>query len=110
MKYVLLLLALSGCGYSSKGNETIGQVKKLTAETPIVCNERTDADLSLGVIRNGVGSMSTEDRWFTVESEADKAILKQASETGALVKVTYNLKRWVWCYSDHIITHVELVK
>lgn len=112
MKSVLLigLLFLSGCGYSSKGNELVGQAKKVVNQTPILCEERSDADISLGVMRNGVGSMSTQDLWLTVPNEADKKLLTEAASQGLLVKVNYDIKRWTWCWEDHIVTSVELVK
>jgi hypothetical protein len=112
MKSVLLigLLFLSGCGYSARDNQLTGQVKGIIHQTPIFCNERFDGDISLGVMRNGVGSMSTADVAVTVKNEADVELLRRASESGALVKVTYDVKRWTWCWQDHIVTKAELVK
>ena len=104
------MLLLASCGWSSWDNEAIGQVKKVQHATPIICMDYDHVDISLGVIRNGVGSMSTQDQWYYVESPADVALLKSASETGALVKFTYGVKRFRWCVDDEMITHVELVK
>ena len=108
--FVIGLLFLTGCGYSARDNELTGQVKRVVKQTPIMCEDRTDADISLGVMRNGVGSMSTDDVQLTVANADDAKLLKEANESGALVKVTYDIKRWVWCWQDHIITKVELVK
>lgn len=108
--FLIVLIALSGCGYSSKQNEAIGQVKKVVSNTPIVCPDFIDVDISLGVMVNGVGSMSHEDVWFYVEKESDIAILKQANETGKLVKIVYDVKRVTFCVSDHFIKHVEILK
>ncbi len=106
----LLAVCLTGClGYTSKGNDLIGQAKKASNETPVICSNFNAADLSLGVMRNGIGSMSTEDQWFYVPNRADFEILQKASESGAIVKVTYNVIRATFCIPDHEITHVELV-
>lgn len=112
MKYaiIILALALSSCGYSSRENEMIGQVKKVSHETPILCDDRADADISLGILRNGVGSMSSQDVWVTVPNESDRKTLKDANESGALVKIKYDVKRVTWCWHDHIVTSVEVVK
>ncbi len=103
-------LVLSGCGWSSWDNEAIGQVKKLQHATPIICSDYDHVDISLGVMRNGVGSISTNDVWYYVPNASDVAILKSAAETGALVKFTYGVKRFRWCVEEETITHVELVK
>ena len=115
MKFVILsalsALIFSGClGYSARENELTGQVKKVVSRTPIVCSDRVDTDISLGVMRNGVGSMSTEDQWFTVPNQADQELLRKASESGALVKVTYDVIRITWCWEDHVVTHVEFLQ
>lgn len=107
---VALVFAVSGCGYSSRNNEVVGQAKKVVNLTPILCSDRIDTDISLGVMRNGVGSMSTQDAWFTVPKESDQKLLNDAASAGKLVKVNYDVKRWVWCWQDHIITHVEILK
>ena len=54
MKYAMILamLALTSCGYSSKENEMIGQVKKVAHQTPIFCDDRVDADISPGIPPN----------------------------------------------------------
>ncbi len=112
MKAILLFLALvvSGCGYSSMQSEMMGQVKKVANRTPLICNNRVDADISLGVMRNGVGSMSSQDVWITVPEKSDQILLKKAAESGELVKITYDIARVTFCWEDHIVTHVEVVK
>lgn len=99
-----------GCGYASRDNESIGQVKKITKQTPIICPEYSLVDVSHGVMRNGVGSMSTEDVYYYVPSANHQTILKEATESGALVKIKYDVARLVFCVPDHIVTSVELVK
>lgn len=111
MKYLLILgmLCVAGCGYEEVGTEAVGQVKSVINNTPVFCNNYASVDVSLGVIKNGVGSMSTHDMKLTVENPADVHALKKAAATGKLVKVTYNNKRWTWCVLHHIVTNVEIV-
>ncbi len=109
----LALISLTGCsmwGYRSRENELIGQVKKVVHRTPMVCSEFDSADISLGVLRNGVGSMSSQDVWVTVFSSDDLKILKKANETGQLVKIKYDERRATYCIEDFIVKSVELVK
>lgn len=103
------LLSLSACGYSSRDNEAIGQVKKVANVTPILCFDRTDADISLGVMRNGVGSMSTQDMWLTVRNEKDAAVLRDAANTGKLVRFHYQVARINWCWQEEELTSVEII-
>lgn len=112
MKKLLIIgfLFLTGCGYSSVNNETIGQVKTMTNHNPIFCSNWDMVDLSLGVMRNGTGSMSKEDQTFTVTDKDQLKLLKEAAQTGQLVKVTYNRKRFSWCVDEDIIQNVEIVK
>lgn len=114
MKYIILILSifcLTGCfGFSSKQNELTGQVKKVKHQTPMLCPERVDVDVSLGVLRNGVGSMSTEDLWLTVDNPNDIEILTKAAETGQIVKVSYDVRRVTFCPNEDLVTHVEVSK
>ncbi len=105
-----VVFVLPACGYESRTNEMSGQAKKVVNQTPLICGDRVDADVSLGIMKNGVGSMSTQDLWFTVPNESDQKLLKEAADVGAIVKITYDIKRVTLCTSDHIVRHVELVK
>jgi len=107
---VLVLVLLAGCGYSSKDNEMVGQVKKVVKNTPIICPDFMDADISLGVMRGGSGSMSSEDVWGVITDKDQEKILREANETGALVKIRFDVKRFAVCTGDHIISSVEIVK
>lgn len=107
MKQMVLALALVGCGYSAKENEMVGQVKKVVEQTPLICGDYTEADVSLGVLRDGNGSMSKEDVILRVNGSEDKKLLKDAAESGRPVKITYDIKRFVWCGPDHILTSVS---
>ena len=106
---VLLSLILVGCGRSSVDNEMIGQPKKLIRRTPILCFNRTDLDISLGVLRNGVGSVSTADELLTVPREEDRKTLARAIEAGQLVKLHYDVYRITFCWQDHAVTDVEIL-
>lgn len=112
MKNIVLLLALSlsGCVFEARNNELIGQVKKVKNSTPILCPKRVDVDISLGIIRNGIGSMSSEDTWATVSNPEHIEILKNANENGSLVKITYDTYRLTFCQERINVTNVELVK
>jgi hypothetical protein len=114
-KLIVLIMALSlyGCGmweYSSKDNEMIGQVKKVINNTPMVCSDYQSADISLGILRGGVGSMSTQDKWVTVVKSEHFNILKQANESGELVKIKYDERRVTFCIHNPIVTSVEIIK
>lgn len=109
-KLLVLLILLSGCGYASRNNELIGQVKKVKHHTPLICPDYTDADISLGVMRNGVGSMSSEDVWIYIPTQELANKLTHAAETGELVKVNYDVKRLALCLPEAQMTQVEVVK
>lgn len=103
-------LTLASCGFMSVDNELVGQVKKTHHSTPLICSDYQQADISLGVMRNGTGSLSTQDMWVTVPDKDDFQTLKKAEQSGQLVKITYNTKRFAFCTDMEIITKVELVK
>ena len=114
MKYVMLVLVcmmmfVAGCGKSSVDNEVIAQVKKIYNVTPLICMNHNVVDLSLGVMRNGVGSMSTQDMYLYVEDKKNVDVLKKASDSGKLVKITYDTKRVNWCVPDREVVKVEIV-
>ena len=52
---ILALIGMAGCGYEQRGNEVSGQVKRVIQVTPLICPARTLVDLSLGIVRGGVG-------------------------------------------------------
>ena len=106
---LLLSTSCAYCGHTSEGNELTGQVKKVLHNTPLVCPGTVTADISLGVIRNGVGSASKEDIWVQVNNPADVSLLETAAKSGALVNVKYDVARGVVCWIDHLATSVSLV-
>ncbi len=107
---LLLCLIVFGCGYSARQSELIGQVKKVVTVTPIICPDYIAADISLGVIRNGVGSVSREDMFMTITDKTQYNLLKQATESGKLVKITYDSARITLCVPEEQITNVEVLE
>lgn len=105
----LVFTMTGGCGYSSTDNELIAQPKKVFHQTPIVCPNRNDVDVSLGVMRGGVGSMSVADMMLTVNNPKDVATLEKAIADGKLVKIRYNEFRLALCQEDNDLTSVEIV-
>lgn len=85
-------------------------MKKVEKKTPLICGDYTRADISLGVIHNGVGSLSQEDVWVYVSNDGDAQILQQAVKSGELVRATYDKYRVQICLEDHRLTHVEILK
>lgn len=106
---IVLLFVLASCGRSAVDNELVGQVKKVVERTPLVCPNYTEVDVSLGVLRNGVGSLSKEDVVLYVADKRHATLLKRAAETGQLVKATYDIQRVSWCRPDHWLTSASLV-
>lgn len=105
-------LLLGGClGNSSTGNEATGQVKRVQHQTPIFCPDYYHVDISLGVVRNGTGSMSTQDTWLWVPNDSDVKKLEQAAQSGALVKITYDVARGRWfnCVEHDTVRSVEVI-
>lgn len=112
MKKILLLacvsMSLASCGYSAKDIEAVGQVKRVVHNTPLLCPNYVDIDLSFGVMRNGVGSMSTQDIWIVVDKQQATS-LKDINEKGDLVKITYDNERLAFCTSGRIASSVERI-
>ncbi len=116
MRYLryLPVLVLAGClGHSSKNNELVGQVKRVLHETPLKCENWVHADISLGTMRNGVGSMSVQDIWLWVPNSEDVPLLEKAQREGLIVRITYDIARaraWWSCAELEEITSVEILK
>lgn len=106
---VSILSTVAGCGYTSVDNQVTGQFKRLHHQTPIVCPVRDDADMSLGVMRNGIGSMSTQDISLNVPPGLVEQV-KRAIEAGSIVKVTYDDLRFTWCQETYTIKTIEVVQ
>lgn len=102
MKSLFLVSLLVGCGYSSYDNTAIGQVKKIHHNTPIFCSNYDDADISLGVMRDGVGSMSKEDIDVVIPANLIDDFEKLAA-SGGLVEIHYNQARMAFCPDTDLI-------
>jgi hypothetical protein len=110
MLVLLSSIALSGCGYTSRDGEAIGQAKKVTAVTPLLCGDYYALDVSLGVMRGGVGSMSTQDMWLTIRNVGDIAKMKAAVESGAIVRIKYDTPRFPICTESFVLTGFEVTQ
>lgn len=106
---ISLFLGLTSCGYSSVNNEITGQVKKIVNHTPLLCMNHRTADISLGVMRNGVGSMSTEDVIVFIDGGTQLKTFQQAVDSGKLIKLNYMIKRFTFCVPDHIVQSIEIL-
>lgn len=96
------------CGWSGREIEGTGQVKKVRLSTPIACPDYHEVDISLGVMRNGVGSMSTHDMTLFVPENLVPEI-KKAAETSTIVNFTYDERRVDWCVPRDRITKFHVV-
>jgi hypothetical protein len=105
----LLALFLVGCGYESIDNKMTGQVKKVHHNTPIFCSDYFSADVSLGVMRNGVGSMSTQDVEVVVD-DRDKDKFETAAATNQIVEIGYKVKRVTFCRPDHVSDSIKVLQ
>lgn len=98
----------SACGYTSKDSDVIGQVKNVRRSTPLFCEDYDLVDVSLGVMRNGVGSYSTEDVWMMVTSAQAKE-LSAMQKKNAVVKFMYDQRRFFWCgEADYVRDFVDV--
>jgi hypothetical protein len=106
---LVLVVGASGC-YSQRDSELIGQVKTVAPVTPLVCPDHVAVDISLGILRNGVGSMSTQDVWMRILNHDDVAKLKRAAESGELVKIRFDERRVTLCFPERNVLWVEPVR
>lgn len=108
---IVLVGLLTGCGHTSKENEITGQIKKVKNVTPILFPDFTYADVSLGVMRNGVGSMSNEDMALWIPDGSGLLdTFKKAADSGKLVKIEYNVWRWRWFYPNTYATKITILE
>ena len=109
----ILPILLTGClGDSSRDNELSGQVKKIHSVTPILCPNYKEVDVSLRILRNGMGSVSNQDMILWVPNDDDYEILKKASENGSIVKIKYDVARdrWFDCVPRETVSHAEIIQ
>lgn len=99
-----------GCaGWSGKEITGSGQVKRVGKDVGIVCPDYSYVDISLGVMRNGVGSMSTEDIYLFID-EKDVQVFREASKIGAIVDFTYDDRRMSNCVVNKRMTSFKVQK
>jgi hypothetical protein len=111
MKILILcfiLLSFVSCGFTERGTKGVVQIKRIHHVTPLICSERIVLDASLGVMQNGVGSMSTQDIDITVSIEQSK-ILERAVESGKLVEIKYSTRRFDFCNRYRILEEVKIM-
>jgi hypothetical protein len=89
-----------GCGNTTTDSEVTAQVKKVVKRTPIFCPNYTEVDVSLGVMRNGVGSMTHEDMVLRVMNESYVPELDKAAKDGSIITMRYDEARVSLCYPD----------
>lgn len=109
----IAVIFVAGCGYTSVGNDGVCQPKKIHHNTPLICGNYDTVDISLGVMRDGVGSMSTHDMTLSFDprnQRENEAKLEQAIKAGKLVKLSYNDRRFSICQETEQVTDVEIIE
>lgn len=92
--------------------ELVGQAKKIRMVTPLwssICPTYYALDVSMGIIQNGTGSMSTQDVWFTIKDTADLPAMQKAVETAAIVKMKFDTRRLAACTEDYYATGFQVI-
>lgn len=107
---VLALVILTGCGYSHRDNDLVGQPKSVESTTPMLCPDQHILHLSLGVMRHGVGSMSTEDIRINVPDDRLVPVLRSAVESGKLINARTNEARFRWCNEEKELVSFEIME
>lgn len=107
---LLALTLLAACGYSHRNNELIGQPKAIEATTPLVCPNQNILHLSLGVMRHGVGSMSTQDILISIPDDNLALRLQPVVKAGKLINAQTNEARFRWCNEEKELVDFEIVE
>jgi len=100
---------VSHFGWSERNSELTGQVKKVIQTTPLMCPDRNYIDVSLGVMNNGTGSMSTHDVELWVPNDQLISVLQQASKTGKILTFHYDTMRigYFCTGTDLVLTSID---
>lgn len=106
----VIALVVSGCGYSSLEGEMVGQVKSVSHTSNLLCADYDRAFISLGVFRNGVGSMSTQDVGVWMPDSRVTQVMREAARAGAIVRLQKKTYRNNFCKEDHEISVAEILK
>lgn len=104
------VILLAGCGYSHRDNEVVGQPKSVESTTPIFCPDQHILHLSLGVMRHGVGSMSTEDIRINIPDASLVPALKSAVESGKIINARTNEARFRICNEEKELISFEVIE
>lgn len=97
------LLAIStGFGIGSEG-ELVGQIKEVRKVNPVICPRHATAEISLGHIKDGTGSYSTEDKLIQIPDDRVEEF-KRYAVTGEIVTAQTATWRLALCVPD---THVR---
>ena len=107
---IVTFLVTVGFGYSHKNGELIGQVKRVETKTNLVCANYDMTSVSLGVLRGGVGSLSTVDIDLWIPDTNHRDHLRKVVATAQLVKIKYDEYRVAFCKPDLVVRGVEEVK
>lgn len=109
--YLLVLIILTiSCGYSHRDNEIVGQPKSVESTTPIFCPEQNILHMSLGVMRNGVGSMSVQDILINIPDSTLVPKLKKVVEEGKIINAKTNEARFRWCNQEKELVSFEVLE
>ena len=107
---LMIMLLLCSCGYSHRDNDLVGQPKSVESTTPMVCPDQHVLHLSLGVMRHGVGSMSTEDIRINIPDDKLVPALKLAVESGKIINARTNEARFRWCNEVKELVSFEILE
>ena len=91
---LLAALTVSSCGYRSLESNELGQAKTVIKTNNLVCPDYYVLHVSLGVMKNGTGSMSNQDTDYSVDpTRVDIEKLRLAVRNGSLIETKFNTRR-----------------
>lgn len=108
--FAISMLGIGCSGYDQIDSKVVGQAKRYHHYNPIVCGGYDTVDISLGIVRNGVGSMSTEDVELTVWNQADAETLQKAAQESSLVELKYSVWRFAPCKESRVVQYAKILK
>ena len=111
MRMLLLALCCASCGLAARDSGVVGSVLGVQHQKPLTpyCNEYTWARISLGSMNEGSGAIGVEIHDFLTPQQFEETLLL-AAKRGKRVAITYDQKRFSWCYPEALITGVEIIK
>lgn len=109
MKHVLLgaALLLSSCGNSATDIELTGQLKAAGVATNLICPDYFYLDMSMGVIKDGTGSVSKDDIFVTLYGRQEYKKYQELAKVGAIITVHANMRRAAFCTETYIMIKEE---